>query len=863
MSVPRKIISLSILLILLSSVFVPVAVAAPIISGTNEAVIGNTSALINFQTSVPAHAYVEYGLTASYGQNTIDDPVRFYTEHAIPITGLSANTLYHYRVVATGGGMTFGGDRTFTTTSSATAPAQPADVDTRMPDMTGASTKTVKAAGGDYTSLQQAINDAAAAAEKRFITVDAGLSFTNINFPAKSGTNWVIVRPSTFASLPAEGTRVSPSDAGNMFKVTSASVDAPITTSGIASYYRVIGAEITIEDSAFVDVDTTQSGLAVVGTDTTNSVNMPHHFVWDRVYVHGIENRSTLRGIYLRAGEDLAVIDSYLSDFHGTGNDSQAVLAMANKRVKILNNYVNGAGENFMWGGDSLCCPGYEVSDLIYARNYNPWLVSWKMNDATFGTFTITNVDTAANTVTSNNHKLPANKMVRFTSTGALPSPLLSATTTTNYFACNPTANTFQISTAANCSTIVDLTTTGSGTIKGGIAYVLKNNFELKTSKRTLVFGNIIENMWPPDQDTSVNMKLERNSCRTFTVNTSTDVITGSGSPPAVDGQQVRLQNSGGALPAPFVNTTTYFVRDVAGATFKLALTQGGAAIDITSSGSGTSLYEYAFETLEDLTWYRNHQRNGPLALVIQSSLNGNGCPVGWRPGSFYGSRLSYLGNIFEVDAITWNNDFDGSIPGQAARGVFITGMSSGGSSQGPDYYVFNHNTFINAHPPANADDPDIGTGSAMILLEPDVSSGTRGVGFVYTNNIVGSREFGIFSSAGVGTAGLNTMFTGYTWNKNIVVKNTQTQPEMSLYQPTWTAVKFVNFNAGRGGNYRLASDSPGKAAGTDGLDVGADIDALARATESSIDGNWPVTVGNGGTVSSGKIVVTGKVVIQ
>lgn len=56
---------------------------------------------------------------------------------------------------------------------------------------------------------------------------------------------------------------------------------------------------------------------------------------------------------------------------------------------------------------------------------------------------------------------------------------------------------------------------------------------------------------------------------------------------------------------------------------------------------------------------------------------------------------------------------------------------------------------------------------------------------------------------------------------------------------PSWTNAKFVNFNNGRGGNYRLALDSPGKNAGTDGSDVGADIDGLLSATSNTLTGNW------------------------
>jgi hypothetical protein len=69
--------------------------------------------------------HFEYGLTTNYGHNTTS---RTYsgnlTRHvSANITGLTSNTTYHFRVVAsTGGTTTFGGDRTFTTFSPAGAP---------------------------------------------------------------------------------------------------------------------------------------------------------------------------------------------------------------------------------------------------------------------------------------------------------------------------------------------------------------------------------------------------------------------------------------------------------------------------------------------------------------------------------------------------------------------------------------------------------------------------------------------------------------------------------------------------------------------------------------------------------------------
>ena len=76
----------------------------------------------------------------------------------------------------------------------------------------------------------------------------------------------------------------------------------------------------------------------------------------------------------------------------------------------------------------------------------------------------------------------------------------------------------------------------------------------------------------------------------TFTVDTSTDVITLAAHGLAT-GNLVHVASTS-TLPTGLSANTVYYVRDTTSSTFKLASASGGAAIDITSTGSGThSLY--------------------------------------------------------------------------------------------------------------------------------------------------------------------------------------------------------------------------------------------------------------------------------
>lgn len=73
---------------------------------------------------------------------------------------------------------------------------------------------------------------------------------------------------------------------------------------------------------------------------------------------------------------------------------------------------------------------------------------------------------------------------------------------------------------------------------------------------------------------------------QTFTVVAATDVITAVGHG-LLNGDRVRV-SSDTALPAGLAAATDYYVISATADTFKLSLTDGGASVDITNTGTGT-----------------------------------------------------------------------------------------------------------------------------------------------------------------------------------------------------------------------------------------------------------------------------------
>jgi hypothetical protein len=94
----------------------------PVISSVAKKNITSSSATITWSTNEPADRQVEYGLSTSYGIMTPLD-TNLTQNHSVTLSGLSANTIYHYRVKSKDatGNLAVSGDDTFTTAASSSS----------------------------------------------------------------------------------------------------------------------------------------------------------------------------------------------------------------------------------------------------------------------------------------------------------------------------------------------------------------------------------------------------------------------------------------------------------------------------------------------------------------------------------------------------------------------------------------------------------------------------------------------------------------------------------------------------------------------------------------------------------------------
>jgi hypothetical protein len=239
---------------------------------------------------------------------------------------------------------------------------------------------TINVHAGD--NLQTAINNAQPGDT---LILDAGVSFTGpITLPAKNGGSYITIQSSALAQLPAAGVRVSPSNSAQMPRIVSPGLGyAALMTASGASYYSFIGVEF-----ATVNPNDTVDTLITLGDGNTSAqsilAQIPHHLTFDRCYIHASFTQDLKRGIGLNSRET-SVLNSYLSGFKSVGNDSQAIGGWNGPGpFHIINNYLEGAGENILFGGADANNSNNQPSDIEIRRNLITKPLSWRVGDPSY-----------------------------------------------------------------------------------------------------------------------------------------------------------------------------------------------------------------------------------------------------------------------------------------------------------------------------------------------------------------------------------------------------------------------------------------------------------------------------------------------
>jgi hypothetical protein len=385
-----------------------------------------------------------------------------------------------------------------------------------------AATLRVCASGCDYSNLQAAVD---AAAPGDTILLRAGETFSgHVLLPAKpASSQWITIRSDAADSLlPSPGVRLVPAGKegantslallprlvglGGTLKATPV-----VRTAPGAHHYRL----------QFLDIDGTANigyeTLVAVGEDS--GTQTATDIVFDRVYIHGHPYRGQKRGIALN-GVRVDVLDSYISDIKAVNADSQAIAGYNGAGpFRIINNHLEGAGENIMFGGADPSIANLVPSNIEVRRNLITKPLAWRdpivaapqgvhvaaggggaLPAGTHYFRIVALMETGPRTA----HSVPSlERAVAVGAGGAAAvswSPVPGADRYRVYRGTSSGASSHYVETTAT-----SLTYAGAGESSGAPAaqatyWVVKNLIELKNARHVVFDGNVIENIWASGQ---------------------------------------------------------------------------------------------------------------------------------------------------------------------------------------------------------------------------------------------------------------------------------------------------------------------------------------------------------------------------
>jgi hypothetical protein len=224
----------------------------------------------------------------------------------------------------------------------------------------------IVAAGGD---LQAALDQARPGDT---IRLEPGAVYRGpFVLPFKDGDDWIVVQ-SGASDLPAAGTRVTPAHRARLAVLEAASGTVVETAPG-AHRYRLVGLEIRPAAGASVLTTVTLGD----GRERLEAA-LPHDIRIERCYIHGEPELGTRRGVALN-GRALAVVDSTIADFKDPAADSQAIAGWNGPGpFAIENNFLEGAGENLMFGGADPSIANLVPADIRIVGNHFSKPVAWR-----------------------------------------------------------------------------------------------------------------------------------------------------------------------------------------------------------------------------------------------------------------------------------------------------------------------------------------------------------------------------------------------------------------------------------------------------------------------------------------------------
>jgi hypothetical protein len=222
--------------------------------------------------------------------------------------------------------------------------------------------------GGD---LQLALTNARAGDT---VELAPGATFTgNFTLPAKDGSTNVIVLRTAVAGDAPNG-RVTPGQAASFAKLRSPNGEPALQTAPGSHHWRIELVEI---------VGSGRGNLVALGdggSSQSSPAAVPHDLVVDRCYIHGDVAAGVKRCIALNSASTV-ISNSHVAECKAEGQDAQAIAGWNGPGpFTIVNNYLEGSGENVLFGGADPAIRNLVPADITIRDNLIAKPTAWRQS---------------------------------------------------------------------------------------------------------------------------------------------------------------------------------------------------------------------------------------------------------------------------------------------------------------------------------------------------------------------------------------------------------------------------------------------------------------------------------------------------
>jgi hypothetical protein len=683
-----------------------------------------------------------------------------------------------------------------------------------------AATRRVCASGCEYTNLQLAID---AASPGDTILLRAGETFVGpfILRAKPESTAWITIRSDAADTLlPADGVRLVPSGkpASNTSRTLlprllgqgGALKTTPVVRTEPGANHYVLKF-LEIDGSANLGFET----LIAIGDDTT--ATPAHDFVVDRVYAHGHQYKGMKRGIALN-GVRTDVLNSYISDIKAVNADSQAIAGYNGAGpFRIINNYLEGAGENVLFGGSDPAVSQLVPTGIEFKRNYLYKPLQWQASilpaPASAGSTALLTagalpagthyfrvvalMDTDTRTAVSG----PSNETSAVTGTSKAVSvfwlPVPGADRYRIYRGVSPGAQSKYLETS---SAVTSFTYTGMSEKSGvpaaaGTTWTVKNLFELKNAEHVIIEGNILENVWQAGQYGYAIVLTPRNQYGTASWVRLRDITIANN---VVRHASGAIQLAGYDVNSPTQQTRGVTIRNnlfydinpgTWGGSAKVFLI-GDAPADVVIDHNtiihtnSSVVYAYGSQTITGFVYTNNVSKHGTYGIMAE----------GGRPGQYS------IDKYFPGSTITYNVLAGGPASSYPAPNAFPTldqWNASFANAGIDDYRLTTASVFYAAGAGGGVPGADIGAVTAAVATPtptPTVNTPPAAQpGGPYS--VAKGTALTVDGSASSDADGSITAFR-WTWGDEVVVDAADV-PASNIVGTRWTRVQDGGASAG------------------------------------------------------------------